>query len=59
MLEAIADCEIVVAGGMGRGAYQSMQENGKKVFVVAIDDIDQALSAFISGTLKDTADLVH
>lgn len=59
MLEAITDCEVVIAGGMGQGAYQSMQESGMKVFVVSIDDIDQARDAFIADTLEDIAGLVH
>jgi len=59
MLTAISDCEIIVAGGMGQGAYQSMQENGMKVFVVSMDEIDQALEAYIAGNLEDMADLVH
>ena len=59
MLTAISDCEIIVAGGMGRGAYQSMQENGMKVFVVSMDEIDQALDAYFAGNLEDMANLVH
>jgi len=59
MLEAITDCQIIVAGGMGRGAYVSMQESGKQVFVVSLSDIGEALEAFKAGTLKDMADLVH
>jgi len=59
MFEAISDCEVLVAGGMGRGAYQSMQESGMKVFVVSLEDIDQALESYIAGNLEDLADLVH
>ena len=59
MLEAITDCQVIVAGGMGQGAYVSMQESGKQVFVVALSDIDEALEAFKAGTLEDMADLVH
>jgi len=59
MLEAITDCQVIVAGGMGQGAYVSMQEGGKQVFVVAMNDINEALEAFKAGTLEDIADLVH
>lgn len=59
MLEAIHDCQVVIAGGMGRGAYQNIRESGKEVFVVSTKDIDQALDAYLSGTLEDMADLIH
>lgn len=59
MLQAINDCQVVIAGGMGRGAYQSMDDAGKEVYVVSTQDIDQALDAYLGGTLENMMDLIH
>ncbi len=59
MLEAINDCEVVVCGGMGQGAYASITAAGKKIIMVNDMDINQALDAFKKGELKSSEDLVH
>ena len=59
MLEVINDCQVVIAGGMGRGAYHSMTESGKEVFVVSFRDIDQALNAYLTGVLENISNLIH
>ena len=59
MLSAIEDCQVIIAGGMGRGALVSMQDSGKKVFVVNIEEIDTALKAYIDSTLDNRSGIVH
>ncbi len=59
MLQAINDCQVVIAGGMGRGAYQSMVDAGKEVYVVSTQDVDQALEAYLGGTLENMMNLIH
>lgn len=59
MIAAIEDCEVVVCGGMGQGAYQSIVNSGKQVFMVENLDIDTVLKDFISGNLKSSQSLVH
>ena len=59
MAEAIADCEALLCGGMGMGAYQSMQVRGIKPVVTDIRDIEQAVQAYIEGKIVDRVDKLH
>ena len=59
MLAAIQDCEVVVCGGMGQGAYQSITAGGKRVFMVDNLDINENLDKLIRGELKSSGSLVH
>ncbi len=59
MAEAIGDCQVLVCGGMGMGAYQSMQQLGITPIVTQESDIDAALSAYLSGDLKDHTEMLH
>lgn len=59
MLSAIEDCDVVICGGMGQGAYQSISASGKKVFMVEHLDINENLKKYLSGVLSSSDDLVH
>jgi predicted Fe-Mo cluster-binding NifX family protein len=59
MAEAIADCQALLCGGMGAGAYQSMQERGIQPVVTEIALIDEAIKAFIEGRIVDRTDRLH
>lgn len=59
MAEAIADCEVLLCGGMGWGAYQSMQALNIRPLVTEIMDIDQAVQAYLNGKIVDRIDLLH
>jgi len=59
MAEVISDCQALVCGGMGMGAYQSMQSLGITPIVTQKSDIDQALEAYLKGELADQTDLLH
>ncbi len=59
MVEAIADCKVVLCGGMGRGAYESMRRLNIQPVVTDLDDIDAAARAFMDGKLIDHTELLH
>jgi predicted Fe-Mo cluster-binding NifX family protein len=59
MSEAIADCEVLLCGGMGMGAYQSMVARGIKPVVTEIWDIEQAVMAYVEGKIVDRVDWLH
>lgn len=59
MSEMISDCDVLICGGMGRGAYQSMETFGIKPVVTQHTDIDQVIDAFLKGELKDQTDMLH
>ena len=59
MSEVINDCQALICGGMGGGAYQSMQARGIRPIVTDITDIDQAILAYIEGKIVDKIERLH
>lgn len=59
MAEAIADCKVLLCGGMGMGAYESMRRLNIQPVVTDLCDIEAAAQAFIDGKLIDHTELLH
>jgi predicted Fe-Mo cluster-binding NifX family protein len=59
MSDVIADCEALLCRGMGMGAYQSMQTRGVRPVVTDIAAIDEAVMAYIEGSIVDQVDRLH
>lgn len=59
MLAAIEDCTVLVGGGMGTGAYLSMQSANIQPFITDYNLIDEALQAYLNGTLVDHREKLH
>ena len=59
MAEAIADCEVVIAGGMGRGAYEGMQTHGIRPIITDVLDLREAALRCAQGTLPNLMERLH
>lgn len=59
MAQAVADCEVLLCGGMGMGAYQSMVSQGIQPMVTDVKDIEQAVQFYSEGKLIDRIDRLH
>lgn len=59
MAEAISDCQALICGGMGMGAYESMRRLNIQPLVTELEDIDAAAQAYIDGKLVDRTELLH
>jgi len=59
MVAAIADCEVLLARGMGAGAYESMKQANIRPVVTDIANIDEAVQAYLTGNLKDHIEMLH
>jgi len=59
MAEAIADCKVLICGGMGMGAYESMRRLNIQPVVTDLRDVDAAAQAFLDGKLIDHTELLH
>jgi predicted Fe-Mo cluster-binding NifX family protein len=59
MLDTIADCEIVLAGGMGQGLYEAMKAQTIYPILTEILNIDQAVQAIINDTITNRLDRLH
>ena len=59
MASAIADCEALICGGMGFGAYESMRVLNITPIVTEIEEIDEAVNAYLRGQLIDRTEMLH
>jgi predicted Fe-Mo cluster-binding NifX family protein len=59
MAGAIADCQVLLCGGMGMGAYQSMLQLNIKPIVTDMQDIETAVQAYLAGSILDQTDRLH
>ncbi|GIV86880.1 MAG: hypothetical protein KatS3mg054_0909 [Chloroflexus sp.] len=59
LVEPVADCEIIVARGMGEPAWHAVQAAGKQAMCTALRTIDEAVQAYLAGTLVHEANRVH
>ena len=59
MSSAIADCELLLARGMGAGAYESMRAAKIRPIITDIEKIDDAVGAYLNGKLVDHVERLH
>lgn len=59
MAETIADCQVLLAGGMGWGAYESMKSRNIETIVTDVGDIDEGIKLYIEGRLPNLMERLH
>ena len=59
MAEVISDCEVLLCGGMGMGAYESMRLLKIQPIVTDLFDIDAAVQAYLDDKLIDHTEKLH
>ncbi len=59
MAAPITDCEAVLCGGMGAGAYQSLQAAGVRPILTDVIDVDEAARSYIEGRIVDHVEKLH
>ncbi|WP_299645296.1 NifB/NifX family molybdenum-iron cluster-binding protein [uncultured Chloroflexus sp.] len=59
LMEAVPDCQMVVARGMGEPAFQGVQAAGIQAICTPLRTIDDAVQAYINGTLIHHPERVH
>jgi predicted Fe-Mo cluster-binding NifX family protein len=59
MAETIADCQVLLAGGMGWGAYDSMRSYNIEPVVTDVQVIDEAVQLYLTGKLPNLMDRLH
>lgn len=53
MAQTIDDCEVIIAGGMGHGAYEFFSSRGMEVMVTDAMETEKAVSLYLKGELKN------
>ncbi len=59
MIEAISDCQVLIAGGMGQPMYNRAISSGMEVYLTGEDRIEDALEAFHQGKLTSDMRRIH
>jgi len=59
MAETISDCQVLLAGGMGWGAYEAMQSYNIKPVVTDVKSIDEAVQLYLDNKLPNLMERLH
>ena len=59
MAAPIADCQVLLARGMGMGAYESLQQAGIRPVITTIAIIHEAALQAANGTIVDHQERLH
>ena len=59
MAGVILDCQVLVARGMGQGAFDNLQRQGIQPLLTEIGEIEAALEAYRDGRLIDRPERLH
>lgn len=59
MVEPILDCQVVIARGMGDGAYIHLTESGLTVILSQLHSVDEVAAAIRSGSLEHQPQRLH
>jgi predicted Fe-Mo cluster-binding NifX family protein len=59
MFTPIADCQVLIAGGMGEPAFEHARSLGLEVILPAEKNIPSALAAYRAGTLVSDLRRIH
>jgi predicted Fe-Mo cluster-binding NifX family protein len=59
MAQSIDDCKVLIAGGMGWGAYDSLKSRGIETIITDVNDIDEAVNTYLLGKLPNLMEKLH
>ena len=59
MADTIADCQVLLAGGMGMGAYESLKSYNIQSIVTDVENIDKAVQLYVDGKLPNLMERLH
>jgi predicted Fe-Mo cluster-binding NifX family protein len=59
MAQSIDDCQVLIAGGMGWGAYDSLKSRGIETIITDVRSIDEAMNTYLKGELPNLMEKLH
>jgi len=59
MAEPISDCQVLLVGGMGWGAYESLKSYDIEPIATDVKNIDEAVQRYLDGKLKNLMERLH
>lgn len=59
MMESILDCDVLITRGMGTGAYNALKLRSIEPIITDIQEIENAVKAYMDGTIIDHPERLH
>ena len=59
MMDNIADCQVLISGGMGWGAYESLKARNIQAIVTDVGTIDEAVKLYLEDKLPNLMERLH
>ncbi len=59
MANTISDCQVLLVGGMGWGAYEAMKSYGIEPIATDVKDIEEAVKLYLAGKLSNLMERLH
>lgn len=59
MAGTISDCQVLICGGMGRGAYDSMKSYNIEAIVTDVENIEEAIGLYLENKLPNLNERLH
>ena len=59
MADAISDCQVLLVGGMGWGAYESLKGRGIEPIVTDVQSVYEAAMLYMKGKLPNLMERLH
>ena len=59
MIKTISDCQVLIAGGMGWGAYESLKNSGINPIITDVSGIDEAVRLYTEDKLPNLIEKLH
>jgi predicted Fe-Mo cluster-binding NifX family protein len=59
MADTISDCDVIISGGMGWGAHESLKRRGIEPVITDVRDVAEAALACAGGTLPNLTERLH
>jgi len=59
MAQTIDDCQVLITGGMGWGAFESLKGRNIEPIVTNVENIDKAVKLYMAGKLPNLMERLH
>ena len=59
MAQPINDCQVLIAGGMGQGAYMSLKSYNIEPVITDVRNVDEAAKLYAEGKLPNLRERLH
>lgn len=59
MTANIADCQVVITGGMGYGAFENLKSRGIEAVITDVTGVEDAVTRYLAGDLPNLMERLH